>query len=217
MRRLTALAVRNTKEPGRYHDGDGLMLVVKPTGAKSWILRQQVNGKRRDIDLGSAKVVSLAEARQRAAATRKVCIEGGDPIAIRQAARNEVARMLAFEEAARTAHSELKVGWRNPKHTTQWISTLERYVFPDLGSIPVDAVTGPMVRDVLLSIWLDKPETARICGSELELSWAGPIQRDSETLKRPCGRLAKACLASQKPKTTLPRYLTKNHRSLSGN
>lgn len=161
MGRLTALAVRNTKEPGRYHDGDGLMLVVKPTGAKSWILRQQVNGKRRDIGLGSAKVVSLAEARQRAAATRKVYMEGGDPIAIRQAARNEVARMPTFEEAARTAHGELKAGWRNPKHAAQWISTLERYVFPDLGKIPVDAVTGPMVRDVLLSIWLDKPETAR--------------------------------------------------------
>lgn len=161
MGRLTALAVRNTKEPGRYHDGDGLMLVVKPTGSKSWILRQQVNGKRRDIGLGSAKVVSLAEARQRAAATRKVCIEGGDPIAIRQAARNEAVRMLTFEEAARTAHGELKPGWRNPKHAAQWISTLERYVFPDLGNIPVDAVTGPMVRDVLLSIWLDKPETAR--------------------------------------------------------
>ena len=161
MRRLKALAVDKLKEPGRYHDGDGLMLVVKPSGAKSWILRQQVNGKRRDIGLGSFKVVSLAEARQRAIATRKVCIEGGDPIAIRQAARNEVARMLTFEEAARTAHGELKAGWRNPKHAAQWISTLERYVFPDIGTIAVDAVTGPMVRDVLISIWLSKPETAR--------------------------------------------------------
>ncbi|THT96073.1 DUF4102 domain-containing protein, partial [Lampropedia puyangensis] len=37
--RLTALAVKNTKEPGMYHDGAGLYLQVAKGGSKTWILR----------------------------------------------------------------------------------------------------------------------------------------------------------------------------------
>ncbi len=75
---LTALRVKNA-QPGRHIDGKGLCLVVKPTGAKSWVLRVQVAGRRRDIGLGSIAVLTLAEARERAAALRKAAKAGRDP------------------------------------------------------------------------------------------------------------------------------------------
>jgi hypothetical protein len=70
---LTALKVKAAKAPGRYQDGGGLMLVVKSKGARSWQLRIQVNGKRRDFGLGSASDVSLADARQKAEELRRQC------------------------------------------------------------------------------------------------------------------------------------------------
>ena len=70
MGKLTALTVKSAKKPGRYIDGQGLMLVVKESGARSWQLRIQANGKRRDIGLGSASNVTLSDARQKAAETR---------------------------------------------------------------------------------------------------------------------------------------------------
>lgn len=59
---LNALQVKNAK-PGRHADGKGLYLLVKPSGARSWVLRVQADGKRRDFGLGPADLVTLAEAR----------------------------------------------------------------------------------------------------------------------------------------------------------
>ncbi|MFN3468630.1 MAG: Arm DNA-binding domain-containing protein [Novosphingobium sp.] len=66
MGNLTANMLRGSLEPGRHHDGDGLFLNVTPTGARSLICRVQKNGRRRDIGLGSAKKVSLAQSSKRA-------------------------------------------------------------------------------------------------------------------------------------------------------
>jgi hypothetical protein len=67
MGKLTALKVKTLTEPGSYIDGNGLMLVVKSTGAASWKLRVTVGSKRRDIGVGSLKTLSLADARAKAA------------------------------------------------------------------------------------------------------------------------------------------------------
>lgn len=71
MGKLNPLQVCNLKEPGRNHDGDGLLLEVRPGGSKSWVARLQANGKRRDYGLGSLKDVSLTEARDKARDYRK--------------------------------------------------------------------------------------------------------------------------------------------------
>lgn len=161
MGKLTALAVKAATKPGRYQDGDGLMLLVKPSGARSWLLRIQVDGKRRDFGLGSASDVSLAEAREKAMATRKLYKSGVDPVAAKRASRLANATIPTFTEAAKALHGEHKGGWRNAKHQAQWLSTLKTYAYPSIGSVRVDQVDGPMIRDLLLPIWLDKPETAR--------------------------------------------------------
>ncbi len=73
---LTATFVRQCKQPGVYRYGQGLMLRVAPSGAKRWVLRVTVRGKRRDIGMGSATDVSLSEARDRAFELRKSAREG---------------------------------------------------------------------------------------------------------------------------------------------
>jgi integrase len=154
---LTAVEVRNAK-PGRHADGKGLYLLVKPSGAKSWVLRVQVGGRRRDYGLGSLDIVSLAEARDRALECRKMAKNGLDPSLERKKAQRAIP---TFEEAARRYHETVKASWRNDKHADQWLSTLKAHAFPTIGSTRVDHIDAPTVQSVLLPIWLTLPETAR--------------------------------------------------------
>ncbi|BCW87528.1 Prophage integrase IntA [Alphaproteobacteria bacterium SO-S41] len=158
---LTALKLKASLAPGRYSDGDGLMLLVKPSGARSWVLRAQADGKRRDFGLGSAGAMTLAEAREKAAAVRKLYRNGGDPVAARRAERDARRSIPTFREAATLLHGELDGSWRNEKHRDQWLSTLTAYAFPALGALRIDQVEAPAIRETLLAIWLAKPVTAR--------------------------------------------------------
>lgn len=160
MGKLTATAVKAAKEPGRYGDGDGLFLLVGKTGSKSWVVRIQKSGKRRDIGLGSAAKVSLALARERAATVRSQVEAGIDPVA----ERRKAAGVPTFRKAAEQVHAEHVSGWKggkDSKHGAQWLGTLEAYAFPSFGEVAVSAVDAPAVRDALAAIWLTKPETAR--------------------------------------------------------
>ena len=94
---LNAAKVKALSEPGRHADGNGLYLVVDPSGAKRWVLRTMVQGRRRDIGLGGLQVVSLAEARDLAVEYRKIARAGGDPVAERDQAKRVVP---SFKEAA---------------------------------------------------------------------------------------------------------------------
>lgn len=160
MAKLTAAAVRGLKAPGSYGDGDGLALVIGTDGRKAWELRIQHAGKRRKFGLGSAANVSLAQAREKAAELRRQVTAGIDPTAAKREAKAK-AVMPTFAEAARAVHQEHLPTWKNAKHGDQWISTLQQHAFPTIGAVPVDQVTGPMVRDVLANVWLTIPETAR--------------------------------------------------------
>lgn len=158
---LTALKIKSLTTPGRYVDGDGLMLAVSPSGSKSWVLRHQVNNKRRDFGLGSLKDLSIADAREAAAQIRKSHRNGIDPVGAKRASQIASKARLTFRTAAESAHSELKASWRNGKHREQWISTLKTYAFPKIGNLPLDDIDGPTLIDTLKPIWLTKPETAR--------------------------------------------------------
>lgn len=156
MGKLTPLQVKKAK-PGRLADGDGLYLLVKESGAKSWVLRVQYAGRRRDFGPGPLTLVRLAEAREKAREWRKLAKDGIDPTA--EAKRRRA--LPTFEEAARQYHETVKSGWRNPKHRAQWLSTLETYAFPSIGGTRVDQIDAPEIQSLLLSIWRTKPETAR--------------------------------------------------------
>lgn len=137
------------------------MLLVRPSGARSWLLRIQFEGKRQDIGLGSFKDVSLSEARERAAEARKQVRAGVNLVEKRKSERKARREIPTFEQAAEQAHAELVAGWRNAKHRADWISSLRTYAFPHIGSKRIDQLDAPAVRDLLLPIWIDKPETAR--------------------------------------------------------
>ncbi|WP_310538782.1 phage integrase central domain-containing protein [Phenylobacterium sp.] len=158
MGKLNPTQVRNLAEPGRYIDGDGLMLEIKPSGSKTWLVRLQAHGRRRDYGLGSFKDVSLSEARDKAREFRRLLRRGTDPL---EAKRKAALRVPTFREAAIEVHGEHKSGWKNAKHGAQWLSTLESYAFPLFGDVRVDMVDTGHVRDALAAIWLTTPETAR--------------------------------------------------------
>jgi integrase len=155
---LSALKVRQVTKPGKYADGNGLYLVVDPSGAKRWLLRIMIQGKRTDMGLGGADLVSLAEAREKAFEFRKVARAGGDPLAAKREARKIYP---TFKVAAETVHEEHKAAWSNPKHVQQWINTLTQYAFPIIGDMKINKIETPDVLRVLSPIWLKKPETAR--------------------------------------------------------
>lgn len=157
-RALSAVKVRQVSKPGRYADGNGLYLVVDPSGAKRWVQRLVVRGRRRDIGLGSSRLVSLSEAREQALEYRKLARSGGDPLEQREKSRNDAP---TFAEAAKTVHELLLPTWRNPKAAAQWLSTLETYVFPQIGARGVDEIETAAILQVLTPIWSSRPETAR--------------------------------------------------------
>ena len=169
MNKLTTLKVKSAK-PGRHGDGDGLQLLVKPTGGRSWLLRIQQNGKRRDIGLGSVDLsnrtpeqrrasddipllsrrsLTLQEARDKAAELRKFALAGRDPIVERDRERRKVP---TFEEAAIACHEEMKGGW-STKQAYTFLASLERHAFPKLGKLAVDRIEASDIRDMLSPIW----------------------------------------------------------------
>ena len=157
MGKLTATAAKAANKPGRYGDGDGLFLFVDKRGGKSWVVRVQKDGRRRDFGLGGFAKVPLKLARERAEILRQQVEAGIDPVA----ERRKAAGIPTFREAAKLVHAEHKKGWKNGKHQAQWLSSLEAYAFPAFGDVSVALVDAPAVRDALAAIWLAKPETAR--------------------------------------------------------
>jgi hypothetical protein len=115
-KKLSTVKINRLVVPGRYADGNGLYLIVDPSGAKRWMLRTVVQGKRCDIGLGGVSLVSLAEARAQAQAMRKRAREGANPILERHRAKQVIP---TFEEAARRVHEERAGSWRNEKHRSQ--------------------------------------------------------------------------------------------------
>ena len=162
--KLSAIEVTKVKGPAVLHDGGGLYLRVSSTGAKSWVFRFQLEGKRRDMGLGPFPDISLAEAREKATSHRRQRHEGIDPLDAkatqRQAQRLSTAKGRTFREIAEEFISRNEAGWRNAKHRQQWRNTLATYVYPTLGELPVSAIDAGLVVQVLDPIWATKPETA---------------------------------------------------------
>jgi len=176
--RLTALSALKRSKPGLYADGGGLYLRISAAGAKSWVFRFMLRRKAREMGLGSFNTISLSNARQSALDARKSIAEGHDPIETRNAAkvaqRLTAANLVTFAECARGYIAGHEADWKNRVHRRQWTSTLEQYVFPKLGNLPVDNVNTGLMLQVLEPIWTLKPETANRVRGRIEavLNWA---------------------------------------------
>ncbi|MBP7659329.1 MAG: tyrosine-type recombinase/integrase [Burkholderiaceae bacterium] len=160
MGKLTAVAVKAAMaNPGTYQDGDGLVLRVDKRGGAYWVLRLQRDGKRQDIGLGSAKQMTLAEARQKATVLRKaVKVDHRDVLAEK---KDDAAAKVTFRAAATQYHSENEAGWKSAVYARQWLASLENYAFKKLGDMPTGSISSADIIDVLTPIWQEIPDTAR--------------------------------------------------------
>lgn len=182
LKKLSPAAVRAATEPGMYGDGAGLWLHVGPDAeaisGKSWIFRFMLHGRAREMGLGPLHTVSLAEARERAAAARLMILDGKDPLEARRQERLrqkiEAARAMTFKQCAEAYIEAHRAGWRNAKHAAQWGATLETYAYPVFGELPVQTVDTALVMKVVEPIWTEKTETASRLRGRIEavLDWA---------------------------------------------
>lgn len=186
---LTAAEVRN-KPPGRYGDGGGLYLLVKPPstkqaaeghkdGGRYWLFRFTVAGRLREMGMGSATgpdAVALAVARAKAADLRRMVKAGTDPLdqrdadaAAAKAAKQQAAvAAMTFREVAAMYLAAHESSWKNPKHRQQWRNTLDGYAYPVLGDMPVAAVETAHIMKVLEPLWHGRTETASRLRGRLE-------------------------------------------------
>lgn len=176
--RLKVLTVTNLKNPGLYPDGGGLYLRVAASGNKTWVFRFMLGGKAREMGLGSLNTFSLADARRRAEEARKLLDRGEDPINARKAekaeSRTRQAKQKTFRECAEWYVEHNKAGWRNVKHADQWKTSLETYVYPIIGDLPVQEIDVTLVLKVLeqkvegVKFWEARPVTANRVRNRIE-------------------------------------------------
>ncbi|NWL80578.1 integrase [Pseudomonas taiwanensis] len=172
---LNPKQVEHLSEPGRYLDGDGLYLVVSNAGSKSWLLRYQLGGKRRDMGLGPYPTVALKAARLAATEARSLIMQGRDPLDERKAEQQrqkeqrkaEKAKAVTFKSLAEDYHrahfDHVTKAWR-----AGWLSKMERYVFPVLGELSPASIDTELVIRALRPIWNAKPRTANEVRGQIE-------------------------------------------------
>lgn len=162
---LTQKAIQNITIPASYQDKHGLFLKVTPSGAKFWIFRYQINGKRHDAGLGKFPLVSLADARAACLELRVQINSGIDPLAEKH---QEAKKTITFQDEALERIERYKHGWSD-KHAAQWFSSMRDHVFPIIGEMPVSEVDTDAVVSVLDPIWRELPESARRVRNRMEL------------------------------------------------
>ena len=181
---LTPAFVRNVSQAGRYCDGHGLYLDVRPTGSRGWVQRLTIRGRRTELGLGGFPLVSLKEAREKAFANRKLARDGGDLLAEKRRAES----MPTFAEAAGQVWNQLRPGWRSPQHAQLWLKSLERYAIPRIGEMPIAEVSSADVIGILAPIWHDMPPTARKLRQRIRavMEWAVAMDLRPDN---PCDRI----------------------------
>jgi integrase len=175
-RLLTAVEVDAARAPGRYRDGDRLWLVVRHDGEREWLFRYtSPAGRKRDMGLGSADIVTLSAART-AAGRARALLAGDppvDPLDARRAARSSRVQAerdrrarkatdnRTLARAARAYHESIEAQFRNPKHRQQWINSLEQHVPPELWHRPIADIGASELVDAMAALERRVPETGR--------------------------------------------------------
>lgn len=174
----TALEIKRLTSPGLHAVGTvaGLRLLVKPSGARSWVLRTMIGARRAEIGLGGYPTVALAQAFERARAALDQIRAGIDPTAERRAKRSTID--WTFKKTAEAYIAAHRAGWKNAKHADQWGNTLEAYAYPMFGAKHVRDVSKADVLAAIEPIWSVKNETATRVRNRIELVLNYAVQRD---------------------------------------
>lgn len=169
--RLTARSAASLTKPGRHADGGNLYLQIAQAGTRQWTFFFQLNGKQREMGLGSAdaNTMTLAQAREKAIEARRQLAQGIDPIearkGVRASARVAGAQFGKFADEYVKSH---KSQWSNAKHAAQWSMTLGDVYCGQLRSKPIGAIGTEDILAILEPIWQTVPETARRIRMRLE-------------------------------------------------
>lgn len=171
---LGAMEVKRLTEPGRHAVGtvSGLMLFIKPTGVRSWVLRTTIGARRSDIGLGGYPDVTLAMAIDQARKVKGGIKDGVDPVAERKSKQARIE--WTFKKCALAYIDGHRASWKNPKHAQQWENTLITYVYPVFGDKHIKDVSMSDVIDAIEPEWTTKNETLVRVRNRIEIviNWA---------------------------------------------
>ncbi len=179
--------MRNLREPGRYADGDRLFLEVSKAGRRQWLFRYQApSGRKRDMALGYAESLSLADARAAAAEARALLARGIDPLDERHGKKQKAraadaarkAERATLARVARDDHELIAPKLRSPRHAQQWINSLEQHVPADLWKKPIAAIKASVLVDAVVAIQRKVPETGSRVGQRLAATFEHALLRE---------------------------------------
>lgn len=163
---LTDTKIRTAKpaeKPYRLTDSGGLFLWVTPAGGKIWRLRYEVHGKEKLISLGPYPAITLGEAREKREEAKGQLRGGRDP-SLERKLKRAAGRLVtenSFQSVASAWHERQKPSWTE-RHAGDVLDSLNKYVFPKMGSFPVAEIETPVVASILQAIEASgAPETAR--------------------------------------------------------
>lgn len=153
---LTDIQPRNAKpkeKPYKLSDGGGLYLLINTDGAKYWRMDYRYAGTRKTLAFGRYPQTSLAQAREKRAAARKLLDDGTDPSLTRRIEKRQKAIEAAntFEAIAREWHRHKVDSWQ-PRTSTNVLYRLEKDVFPLIGKYPIKELKAPIILDMLRQI-----------------------------------------------------------------
>lgn len=131
----------------KLFDQGGLHLFVAVTGTKSWRLKYRWKGREKLLTIGRFPDVSIAQARIRAAEAKDCLARGIDPAA----SSSGTEKMNSIEAVARSWYRHGRPSW-SKAHAADVIGSLERHVFPAIGTLAIDAVTPPELLNVMRSV-----------------------------------------------------------------
>jgi integrase len=198
LNRLSAVFIRQARTPGIHLDGGGLRFQVTRSGGRRWFMRATINGKARDIALGRAELVSMAEAREMAASIRKAIASGLEPSLAMKASRRRDGTKPSGAPNQPTFRNAWDVFWglkavqvASEKDRQLWINMMERYALAFIGDRPVADVRAREIIEMLRPIWTSKEETARKVLQRVDAVFTSAITREWRERASPCIGVAK--------------------------
>lgn len=191
--KLSAAFVRQATTPGIFIDGGGLRFQVTRAAGRRWFMRVTVNGKPRDLALGTADIVSMSEAREIASAVRKAVGEGSDPVDALRRHRERANPTTAVAVRAPTFRDAWKAFWElkapqltSDKNRRLRVNQMERYALAFIGDRPVAEIRSAEIIEMLRPIWRAKEETARKVLQRVDAVFISSITREWRERASPC-------------------------------
>jgi integrase len=168
---------------GRHRVSPSLYLQIRDQGVGSWIFRFMIDGRAHHLGLGPTRLLSLAEAREKARGHGQLLLDKIDPLQVKRqrivAARIEKAKAITFLQCAKGYIAAKAPGWKSAKHHEQWHNTFfgtrrRAALTSAINDLPVQQVDTALAMQVLEPIWTKTPETASRTRQRAEcvIDWA---------------------------------------------